>query len=304
MNKKRQNNENERSTRKRAGNIVHAIIALALLAYLVVSLSISANISHDRTCKGIRIDVRDTTSYKFVRPSEIARELGDLITTAKGKKIIDINTDSIETVLNSIDKIEKANVVRLSDGYVLISVDPMRPVMRVFDSDSSYYVNQAGKRISANARYHVDVPVVTGNFTDSSFQAIDLLPLLNYIAKDSLWNSVVSVVKVDSPNDVLLVPVIKGHLVNFGTPDNFKSKFDRLRRMYTEVLPIKGWEHYDTISVKWGGQVVATRRKKKVDSPLRIIEEEEEVDDLETMLASEGSAPGQSLPSAKTTKKN
>lgn len=290
-------NETKGSTRKKVGSIVHSIIALSLFAYLVVSLSISAKVSNDRICNGIRIDVRDTTAYKFVRSSEIARELGDLVSNAKGQRIIDINTDSIEAVLNSIDKIEKASVVRLSDGYILITVDPMHPVMRVFDKNGSYYVNQAGKRISANARYHIDVPVVMGDFSGSTFQAIDVLPLIEYISRDSLWNSIVSVIKVDSPTDVLLVPIIKGHLINFGAPDNFRDKFDRLRRMYTDVLPVKGWEHYDTISVKWGGQVVATRRKKKAESPIVIIEEDEAADDLETMLTVEGSAPGQSLPS-------
>ena len=32
--------------------------------------------------------------------------------------------------------------------------------------------------------------------------------------------------------------------------------------MYKKVLPYKGWEEYDTISVKFRGQVVATRRVK------------------------------------------
>ncbi|MCH5318269.1 MAG: hypothetical protein J1E38_01000 [Paramuribaculum sp.] len=294
---KEQNKENNGKGNRNSkfGNFLHAIIALSLIAYLVVALSLSADIRSNRICRGIKIDVRDTTSLKFVKSTEIAKELGSLVAQSKGSRILDINTDSIERVLNGIDKIEKASVVRLSDGYILITVDPMHPVMRVFDGADSYYINQQGKRISADARYHVDVPVVIGHFTDSTFQAIDLMPLVDYISADSLWNSVVSVIKVDSPTDVLLVPIIKGHVINFGSPDRFKDKFSRLRRMYSNVLPVKGWEHYDTISVKWAGQVVATRRHKKVDVPLRIIEEDEDSVDVGTMLADEGVAPGQSL---------
>lgn len=32
--------------------------------------------------------------------------------------------------------------------------------------------------------------------------------------------------------------------------------------MYRKVMPYKGWEAYDTISLKFEGQVVATRRDK------------------------------------------
>jgi hypothetical protein len=32
--------------------------------------------------------------------------------------------------------------------------------------------------------------------------------------------------------------------------------------MYSKVIPYKGWETYDTISVKFNGQIVATRRDK------------------------------------------
>lgn len=285
--KKEQDKSNNRNHRRSASwrNILHAVVALCLLAYLVVALSLAANVRNDRICDGIRISVRDTTSLKFVKPSEIARELGHFTDSVKGMKMIDIDTDSIERALNAIDKIERASVVRLSDGFILVTVDPMHPVLRVFDNSSSYYINRDGKRISADARYHVDVPVIQGHFPDSGkLQPDDLLPLLDYIAADSLWNSLVSMVKVDSPSDIIIVPIIRGHVVNLGTLTDFPGKFSRLKRMYTDVLPVKGWDHYDTISVKWGGQVVATRRNKRMPRAISLVEEEDETFDEGTML--------------------
>ena len=89
----------------------------------------------------------------------------------------------------------------------------------------------------------------------------------------------------------MLVPIIRGQIINFGTPDNFDNKFRRLRRMYTEVLPVKGWNNYDTISVKWSGQIVATRRHKQLSRPAVEVEEVDEADDIGTMLAADGIAP-------------
>ena len=108
---------------------------------------------------------------KFVTVGELARELGIIPSRAKGMRLLDIDTDSTERILSRIDKIESAQAVRLSDGFVLVNVDPMRPVARVFDGDKSYYINREGKRISADARYHIDVPVIQGRIADTQSMA-------------------------------------------------------------------------------------------------------------------------------------
>ncbi|MDE5720666.1 MAG: hypothetical protein K2I34_07915 [Paramuribaculum sp.] len=277
----------------------HCLTAIVLLAYLVTALCLSSEAESERRCTGLRIAVNDTTSMKFVTAGELARELGNIPSTAKGMRLLDIDTDSIERILSRIDKIESVQAVRLNDGYVLVTVDPMRPVARVFDGDKSYYINREGKRISADARYHIDVPVIQGRIDDTRSMARDILPLIDYIASDSLWNSLVSMIKIDSPTDVMLVPIIRGQIINFGSPDNFDNKFGRLRRMYTEVLPVKGWNNYDTISVKWSGQIVATRRHKQLSRPAVEVEEIDEADDIGTMLAADGIAPGTALPGQK-----
>lgn len=142
-----------------------------LLAYLVTALSLSSEAWSERRCAGLRIAVNDTTSMKFVTAGELARELGIIPSRAKGMRLLDIDTDSIERILSRIDKIESAQAVRLSDGFVLVNVDPMRPVARVFDGDKSYYINREGKRISADARYHIDVPVIQGRIADTQSMA-------------------------------------------------------------------------------------------------------------------------------------
>lgn len=280
--------------------VLFAVGALLLAAYIVVALIFVAKEAGERRCDGVEITVNDTSRLRFVTPKEVARDIFPLIKNAKGRLLKSVDIDSIERMLCNIDKIERATVYVGTDNVVRIIVDPMEPRARVFDSAGhSYYINKDGKRISATARYFVDVPVVQGDFVDSVFSAKELLPLLDYIQCDSLWSRMVTMVKVDSPRDVILVPNIRGHVINFGSPDKFESKFERLKVMYTHVLPERGWNYYDTLTVKWSGQVVGTRRHK--DLPKQVIgddDEEEEVD-VATMLAAEGVAPGQVMPGKK-----
>ncbi|MDE5688480.1 MAG: cell division protein FtsQ/DivIB [Paramuribaculum sp.] len=285
--------------KRRRRTAIEAVVAVALALYLVVTLTVAANVGDERLCSGMRIAVNDTASHKFVTAAELAKELGAVPAAAKGMRLLDVNTDSIERLLNSIDKIEDASVVRLTDGSVMVTVNPLHPVARVFDSKGSYYINRVGKRITADARYHLDVPVIQGDFVDSVFAATSVLPLIEYISRDSVWNSFVSMIKVDSPSDIILVPIVRGQVINFGRADGFEDKFARLKRMYAEVLPVKGWSYYDTISVKWDGQIVATRRHKKLPAPKFADDDEVEDVAVDAMLAGDKVAPGQVIPGKK-----
>ena len=104
------------------------------------------------------------------------------------------------------------------------------------------------------------MPVVYGSFNDSIFPATSILPLVDYIQADSVWSRMVSMIKVDSPSDIILVPVICNHVINIGDTTNYADKFRRLGPIYSRVMKVKGWNCYDTISVKWAGQVVCHKR--------------------------------------------
>jgi len=73
-------------------------------------------------------------------------------------------------------------------------------------------------------------------------------------------------------------------VVNIGNADGFDNKFAKLKLFYSEVLPKRGWNTYDTISVKWNHQIVATRRVKAVPQIIEYDpEDDEQAPDIETM---------------------
>ncbi|MDE7443459.1 MAG: cell division protein FtsQ/DivIB, partial [Muribaculaceae bacterium] len=233
--------------------------------YLVWALIWVHDVSAQEKCTGMNVEIVDSTGCRFVTEKEIINELQPYYGKAATMLLRDIDTDSLSRMLNSIDKLEHATVVRTTTNRVHVKVAPMQPVARVWENNDSYYINREGKRIKADARYHMDVPVITGRF-DSVFRPEGLIPLIDFITADSTWNSLVTMIKVSNRN-VYLLPMIRGHIINFGAVDNIADKFDRLKAMYTEVLPIKGWDYYDTIAVKWNGQVVASRRENKLLPP-------------------------------------
>ncbi|MDE6116607.1 MAG: hypothetical protein K2G33_03765 [Duncaniella sp.] len=280
-------------------NYLKIIFSIMLFAYLVVALTLTAAEADTDVCRGVHITVENSAGDRhFVSAEELAHEIDDLPDKAKGIALASINTQEIRRTLLGLDKVEDVQVLRLTDGTISITAQPIVPVVRVFDNGKSYYINKDGKRVSANARYHKDVPIIEGHFdpSDSVFTPQSLLPLINYIASDSVWNTFVSIVKVKSPTDIILVPVIREHVINLGAPDDLDDKFARLKKFYKDVLPHQGWEKYDTLTLKWRGQLVATRRKRH-SAPVESIKyEDEEAVDTGTMLAGDDVAPGQAIP--------
>lgn len=275
------------------------IIFTAVLAvYLAVSLSVSLKADRSQRCPAMTIEVEAAPGTEgFVSPDEIAAELDNLPAEAPALPAGSIDTQKIRRRLLGMDKLEDASVVTLTDGSVCISVTPIVPVARIFDGDSSYYVNRRGKHVKAGPRFRKNVPVIRGHFapSDTTFTPLTLLPLIDFLAADTVWNSYITMIEARSPRDIYLIPAIREHVVNIGDLSDLPLKMKRLRTFYSKVLSEQGWEKYDTLSLKWHGQIVATKRRRKApEMPVRSYDIDESVS-IDAMLAGDNVAPGQSL---------
>jgi cell division protein FtsQ len=259
-----------------------------MIVYLLIALPATGYIArYDHLKDSLQINIIDSMHTDFVTAQNIKEETLKVYPNINNATRREINTHYIEQALKSLDNIEDVNFVYLNDGSLKCDVIPMVPVARIYDSKGSHYINKDGKNMRANLRYHVDVPIIVGQF-DKDHSATSLLPLLDYIKNHPATDALVSSIKVDRNRDIIIVPIIRGHVINFGDTTDIVNKWERIKTMYRKVLPVKGWDTYDTISVKWRGQVVATRRVKKLAEPmLSYISEADSayVDDTETMSA-------------------
>ena len=259
---------------------------MVLALYLVFALAMTGAAERADHYTRLSITVADSIGSGFVSDTDVSMECGDLYSLISSTTRENLDLNALEQAITTMPVGETANVASLCDGSLHINVSPMVPVARVFDpTGHSYYINAKGKRVLADARYHVDVPVVIGNFDSSKMKAEALLPMLSHIAKDPTLNALVSTVKTTPKGDIVIVPVIRGQVINFGDTSNVADKFSRLKTFYTEVLPVKGWNTYDTISVKWAKQIVASRRVKSLGHiALPTVESEFDfIDDIATM---------------------
>ena len=270
-------------------SVFMCVLTIIMVAYYGFAMTVTSRMAATDTLTGLDVTLSDPDS-RFVSVPDVVIETGvdpDTLTACLRRNF---DLRALEERLNASDKLQSANVTLHSNVRVHVDVTPMVPVARVFEPGKpSYYINATGKRISAELRYHIDVPVLVGRF-DSVHPARRLLPLLDYIASHPKAGAMVATVTQEADGNIIIVPNIVGHVVNFGDTSRVSEKFALLREFYRKVAPVKGWNTYDTIAVKWRGQVVATRRNKAVaPMPLPTVEEQTgslDINDNETVAKS------------------
>lgn len=262
--------------------ILKWLLLTFLLAY-VTSVTIWAN-SEARLhgCKGIVVEIESATAADTVTRHGVLEELSRYPRKIVGTPIETINTKDIVEYLSRLSNFEKVSCVFDTEGMLSVRIVPMIPAVRVFDGNSSYYINKDGKRIESKANFFVDVPVMTGKFS-RGFTPKQVLPVVRFVEKDPVLSKVVAMIEARDADNIILVPRIHGHVVNFGDTTRLDEKRQALLTVYHKVIPYKGWEAYDTISVKFQGQVVATRRDKSSGSHGAVYDDD--IDPDETTLA-------------------
>lgn len=256
---------------------------ITLLTCAVVLTIWAGNRAQASMCKGIEVVVEGCDERTVARTQRgVYNEVLRFDSHLLNRRASSINTLALQQHLSRISNFESVNCLMTSKGKLRVIVVPMIPEIRVFDGDESYYINKDGKRIGANAEFFSDVPVVRGKFS-KDFPPTAVLPVVRFVRNDSVLKHLVSMFEAEDADDILLIPRIAGHVVNFGDTLNLDRKRRALLTMYRKVMPYKGWETYDTISVKFRDQIVASRRDKSL--PLHAVPHEEEVDLEEAALA-------------------
>ncbi|MDE7375502.1 MAG: cell division protein FtsQ/DivIB [Muribaculaceae bacterium] len=268
--------------------IILCILSIVLAAYLAFGLAYAYKQDAVEPYKELKIKMSEET---FITPAVIDERLGYLSARIASLPADSINTLQIERLVGSMDNVESVRCLMLNDRTVELDVVPLIPVARVFDlsDNSSFYINAQGKRMSPRPDYFNDVPVVVGDFSwADKADPRSAIPVIRYLETDTAMACLISSITISRKGDIYLVPMMRGHVVAFGDTTDIADKMARLRVFYRRVLPVKGWEHYDTISVKWRGQVVATRAQKSKAAPaLPVVDEYDD----DTFANTQGESP-------------
>lgn len=254
-----------------AKKILIALVSLAMIGGFVFLFIAASKDRNKAICKSINIHVQNKKVVLFVNKEEIKnyiihnKELNPL-----GKQLSNLNIRELTEVVGKFPWVKSTEVYVGNDNILQVNITECEPVARVFkDNGNSFYLGDAGRELPVNGNFAIRMPVFTGfpsgalsNTQDSALLA-QMVNISNYISKDPFWNAQIAQINIISGNQFELIPVVGNALIEFGTGDRIEDKLNKLLIFYRKGLNNVGWGYYDTLDLRYQGQVIATRQSAK-----------------------------------------
>jgi cell division protein FtsQ len=252
-----------------------------VLAYLVITLGFVAGKQEHLVCNQIEVRILDSTRNAFISSNSVKNLLQKKGINLIGKNFNTIDLKNLETTLNACPPIEKTEIYKTVGGKIVIEVSQRNPILRIIDANnSSYYIDNKGyvmrlsgnytsRVIIANGYIHCVIPEngklgvldVEKYSKDNHYLLADLFKLAHFIAEDDFWNAQVQQIFVNASGDFELIPRVGAQVILFGDYSDCEAKFKNLMSLYKNALPVVGWNKYETINLKYKGQVICTKRE-------------------------------------------
>jgi len=239
--------------------ILLVFVAVLLLAYLLFAFLYLDNNEKELICTELRVDIVDTLDRHYLTDKDIINTIARAGLSPVGKDITTISTAAIEDKLEENRLIRRAECYKTIDGTVRIRVYQREPVLRVFSTKESYYVDSEGEKMPVPDNFAAYVPVASG-FIEDEYAITQLYEFALFLKRDRFWNSQIKQIYVAPNGDVELTPAVGNHQIVLGKVEDYKENLEKLRLFYEKGLSKVGWNKYSIINLKFKNQVVCTRK--------------------------------------------
>lgn len=252
------------------------IVLIITLLYLVVIPGYLASSTNSVTCRGISVDLKDSSDFHFVSRHQLLNVAYGSSGKMIGKPIKNISLTDIEERLNVLRELKVAEAYSTIDGTIHIYADQRDPVMRVMpETGGDFFVDKDGYVFRKRNLYTPRLHIVEGNviITQAMLAGVsvldtaiknsilkDIYNIVSYIDDDDFWSALIDQIYVDRNDEIDLLPRTGSQLVHLGTAENLEGKLRNLEAFYEQVLPVAGWNKYSVINLEFKDQIVCKRR--------------------------------------------
>jgi cell division protein FtsQ len=213
----------------------------------------------------------------FLTEDELKLRLKRKGFTFNGQLQKDLKVSAVEDYIRKMTEVKEVKVFTKIGSSWKIEVVVRKPIARIYNRyDETFYLDEDGFVMNSSALHTARVVVVTGfikdrissvsvpeiinNDTLKSIRKLDdVYRISNYVCNDPLMQSLIGQIHLKKNGDFVLIPLIGGQKIVFGTAKTDKEvsdKFKKLKVFYEEGIPYEGWDKYEEISLKYDNQIV------------------------------------------------
>ena len=165
----------------------------------------------------------------------------------------------IENCINEISLVRDCQVYKTADRYVAIEIDCKIPILKVNDiNGNEYYIDSDGNIITG-VHKALHLPVATGHISEE-MQSTELKEMACAIYGSRFWLAQTEQIHFEKNGNIILVPRVGGHIIEFGKAENITGKLDKLYTFYTKGLNAIGWDKYEKLNIEFNDKVICTKK--------------------------------------------
>ncbi len=170
-----------------------------------------------------------------------------------------LNLKVLEKGILKSEMIENVEVYVSVDGKLQVEITQRKPIFRIKVNDTSYYLDDKGKKMPLSKNYAARVPVVTG--VQSDFNIKQLYSFYKKVWKDTFIQKQIVGINITDTNEFELKTRIGNHIIEFGKLQRVVKKIKKIKVFYKKVLADNTYDKYKKINVKYNNQIVCTKKE-------------------------------------------
>lgn len=183
----------------------------------------------------------------------LIQNLGGTSSIQKDK--LDLNT--LETVLDDHEMIEKAQVFSTIDGLLNTRITQKTPIVRVVTGTDNYYLDSKGDKMSLSQNFSARVPLVSGEISKGTEKAY--LLLFNEIKKDDFLSKNITGAQIMPSGNVVLTNRSYDYKIAFGKPVNVENKLRNYKAFFQHAIKDTLIKSYKEVNVMFTQQIVCKK---------------------------------------------
>ena len=234
----------------------HTIRLVLIIFTMIFLYSFSSKRNSQR--KISKIDIKFESNENMFLTHEMVnnlliQNLGGASTIQKDK--LDLNT--LETVLDDHEMIEKAQIFSTADGFLNMRITQKTPIVRVITDVDSYYLDSKGDKISLSENFSARVPLVVGAISEENCKSY--LKLFNEIKNDDFLSKNITAAKIMPSGNVVLTNRSYDYKIVFGKPKNEERKLKNYKAFYHQAIKDTLIKNYKEVNLMFIQQVVCKK---------------------------------------------
>ncbi len=240
-------------------------ILLTIIA-MVVLISFVGKKHNNRLVEDVKITILDEEDNFFLDDVDIFNLMTlDGSEWVVGQEIGLVDLKKLENRLNRNPYLRQTEIYIDMKGVINVKAWMRKPLARIIPNRGAQaYLCEDHSLMPLSHRYSSRVMLLRGQGVDyimnedslKSTFGQELIRFIETVDADPFLQAQIAEIEIEKDKEIILYPQVTKQYIEFGELDDFEAKIEKLNIFYRDILPFKGWNTYDRVSLKFKNQIV------------------------------------------------